>query len=137
MDAPAVELRRFALVVRRNLRGHPCYFDGQTRLKYPCRFHGQTRLNLSIRTNAEREFIKYKTSMITDEDPLGKLFFSTRISVALKHYTFSKKGDAGAETHLSGKRASYFDGQTRLTVDWKRQHAGKGGLLGSGGTSPR
>jgi len=40
----------------------------------------------------EREFIDYKTSMITDQDGCC----STRISVSLTHYTFLKKGDGGA-----------------------------------------
>ena len=52
----------------------------------------------------EREFIDYKTSMITDEDPLC----STRISVSLTHYTFLKNGDGGASTPISGERAAPF-----------------------------
>ena len=53
--------------------------------------------------SAEREFIDYKTRMITEEDPLrggcGGCC-SIRISVSLTHYTFLKKGDGGANTPI-------------------------------------
>jgi len=49
-----------------------------------------------------REFIDYKTSMITDEDPLRGLFFYQ--DLGFSHYTFLKKGDEGANTPISGLR---------------------------------
>jgi len=55
----------------------------------------------------ERELVDNTSSMITDEDPCGS-FYSTRISVALAHFTFLKKGDGSANTH--GRRyASRFE----------------------------
>ena len=50
-------------------------------------------------TDGAGEFIDYKTSMITDEDPLR--FFLARISDSLTHCTFLKKGDGGANTLIS------------------------------------
>ena len=52
----------------------------------------------------------YKTSMITDEDPLrGLLFYwDLGFSHTLGSYTFLKKGDGGANTPISGERAAPF-----------------------------
>ena len=48
----------------------------------------------------QREFIDYKTSMITDEDPLRGWLF-TRISISLTHYTLYSAGRAAYRCQLN------------------------------------
>ena len=54
-----------------------------------------------------REFLDYKTSMITDEDPLRGLLFSWDLGFSHKLHVL-KKGDGGANTPISRERAAPF-----------------------------
>ena len=48
------------------------------------------------------EFIDYKTSMITDEDPLRGLLFWWDLGFSHTRHVLTKKGDGGANTSISG-----------------------------------